>query len=365
MNLGKYISELLYSYECVIVPNFGGFLTKEHQAVLDELSGTITPPTKKISFNINIKQSDGLLINYISRQRGISYSDASAGVNLEVENWRNNLDKIKSLSIENIGTFKLSTGGNLVFTPDDSFNYLINSFGLGPIHAPRINRNLEKAITLKTNNLNRRLSYSLKKPMRYVAGLILGGSLLIGPFIYQQNDIITYFASVINIGNHKKNQSSSVVSGIEQESEEISEEKNYNHNTYSSDKKNQSSSAASDVEQENAEISEEKKYNHNTYSSDKVEKIIIPEKREISKKENTFFIISGSFKKIANAQKCIREINKKGFDSKLLRLEGSNIRVYYSSFNDIDTAKLKLSKIREINPEAWILKVKNRDIDTY
>ena len=50
MTLEHYISELLYRYNCVVVPGFGAFLTQSHSAVIDENTHTLYPPTKTIGF---------------------------------------------------------------------------------------------------------------------------------------------------------------------------------------------------------------------------------------------------------------------------------------------------------------------------
>ena len=70
--ISKYISELLFLHDCVIIPEFGGFVGNNKSAVLNEITGTIFPPSKEILFNPNLKSNDGLLINKISISEGIS-----------------------------------------------------------------------------------------------------------------------------------------------------------------------------------------------------------------------------------------------------------------------------------------------------
>ena len=70
--ISKYISELLFLHDCVIIPQFGGFVGNNKSAVLNETTGIITPPSKEILFNLNLQTNDGLLINHISKSEGIS-----------------------------------------------------------------------------------------------------------------------------------------------------------------------------------------------------------------------------------------------------------------------------------------------------
>ena len=56
-----YISELLFLHDCVIVPEFGGFIGNRKSAQLNKTTNSLTPPSKQILFNTNLKTNDGLL----------------------------------------------------------------------------------------------------------------------------------------------------------------------------------------------------------------------------------------------------------------------------------------------------------------
>ena len=66
-SIEKYISDLLYDNDCVIIMNFGGFVCNQTSAKLDEATGILSPPNKTILFNSQLKENDGLLINHISK----------------------------------------------------------------------------------------------------------------------------------------------------------------------------------------------------------------------------------------------------------------------------------------------------------
>ena len=76
MTLANHINDLLYRYECVIVPGFGGFITNEISASVNHYTHTFHPPMKQISFNSNLQNNDGLLANYISSIENISFNEA-------------------------------------------------------------------------------------------------------------------------------------------------------------------------------------------------------------------------------------------------------------------------------------------------
>ena len=66
MQLETYISDLLYRYECVTVPEFGAFLTQRVPAVINDATNAFYPPKKNLSFNEQIQKNDGLLARYIA-----------------------------------------------------------------------------------------------------------------------------------------------------------------------------------------------------------------------------------------------------------------------------------------------------------
>ena len=66
VNVDKSISELLYQFDCVIIPDFGGFVANYAGAKIQPIQNTFTPPSKQISFNRNLTSNDGLLANFYS-----------------------------------------------------------------------------------------------------------------------------------------------------------------------------------------------------------------------------------------------------------------------------------------------------------
>ncbi len=128
MNLAKYISDLLYRYECVIVPSFGGFVTNNQSARIDEINNTLHPPYKQITFNSHLKNNDGLLANYIASVDKISYQSALNFIQFEIEGWQKKL-KLHELNLDALGSFNL-VDNKLHFDPQQKINYLTSSFGL-------------------------------------------------------------------------------------------------------------------------------------------------------------------------------------------------------------------------------------------
>ncbi len=142
MTLATYISDLLYRYECVIVPNFGGFITNTISARINKQTHAFYPPSKQITFNRHLQNNDGLLANYIASAKGIAFDDALVYIQNEVALLNVNLDQ--GILLENIGSFSKNAAGALAFEPLETVNYLTNSFGLSTIVSPVIIREAYK-----------------------------------------------------------------------------------------------------------------------------------------------------------------------------------------------------------------------------
>lgn len=150
MKIEKYISGLLYRYQCVTVPGFGAFLTEWQSAQIAEAQNSFIPPRKTISFNANIKTNDGLLANHVALQEKISYENALAKIQAQVLFWSEKLQNKENITLENIGEIHSNSENNWVFTPNSAINYLTDSFGLAGFNSPEIvreNISLEKTVT--------------------------------------------------------------------------------------------------------------------------------------------------------------------------------------------------------------------------
>ncbi len=148
MNLANYISDLLYRYECVIVPKFGGFVTNNKSARIDASNHTLYPPYRQLTFNSHLKNNDGLLANYIASIDNISYECAVNYIQFEIDAWNEKL-KFQELNLNNLGSFNL-LDNQLHFEPQQTINYLTSSFGLSNVMRAEIERETVKAPSVKS-----------------------------------------------------------------------------------------------------------------------------------------------------------------------------------------------------------------------
>ncbi|MCH8554605.1 MAG: SPOR domain-containing protein [Schleiferiaceae bacterium] len=136
MNLEQAIGQLLYQHDCVIVPGFGGFITKSVPAYISNATQMFVPPSKKISFNAQLSENDGLLANFISKKLGCEYNEALAAIQGTVDLWKETLDEEHPLKIDDIGRFYYDKEKNLQFKPKVDANFEWETFGLPVFRAP-------------------------------------------------------------------------------------------------------------------------------------------------------------------------------------------------------------------------------------
>ncbi len=144
MQLETYISDLLYRYNCVIVPDFGAFLTQIVSAKIHESTHTFYPPKKELSFNEQLQNNDGLLANYIAEVEKIPYEVAIEKVVKHVKSIKSYLIEGETISFQNIGDLFLNTEGKIVFNPSFHINYLTDAFGLSHFNANNVQREVLK-----------------------------------------------------------------------------------------------------------------------------------------------------------------------------------------------------------------------------
>ena len=139
MKISTYIFELLQSHDCVIVPNFGAFVTRNISAKISSDGSRIFPPNKEVSFNKNVVKNDGLLVNAISSNENISYEGAEQKITNWVTRINKKLEKQRYIEIKNIGSISLENS-KYIFAPNQNSIFLKSSYGFNSIDSSHIIR---------------------------------------------------------------------------------------------------------------------------------------------------------------------------------------------------------------------------------
>lgn len=302
MNLANYISDLLYRYECVIVPKFGGFVTNEKSARIDAANHTLYPPYKQITFNSHLVNNDGLLANHIASVDHISYDCALNYIQFEIEAWKEKL-KGQELFLNGLGTFN-DMNGKLHFEPQQRINYLTSSFGLTNVVRSEIARKPMAPVVEEIKPTPVIPMAEKKSPnyLKYAAIFVIGLSAIgFAGRIYQQ----------------------------QLQKEQLVEA------------------------QKQQEILEEKIENATFVISKPLPTLNV----EVEKSIKNFHVIAGAFRFPANAHRKVNQLIQEGYDARILGVNKWNLTVVsYGSYSTRNEALEELDLIRKyVAKDSWLL----------
>lgn len=126
----KCITEQLFLNNYLVVPNFGGFVLKTTPSQIYLNGSKISPPTKRLSFNAQLKQNDGVLALCLQKKLNCSSAEALHHLTDFASYCLGILNSSKRISFEDIGFFYTDFENNICFEPQTNTNFLTSSFGL-------------------------------------------------------------------------------------------------------------------------------------------------------------------------------------------------------------------------------------------
>ncbi|MBR5656152.1 MAG: SPOR domain-containing protein [Prevotella sp.] len=138
IGLERHIEILLLSNDCVIVPDFGGFMTHHVDARFDPTDNTFLPPLRTLGFNPQLKMNDSLLAQSYVEAYDISYPEAIKRIESDVEELRQHLENEGEYEMSDIGTIFKNEDGKYEFSPCEAGIltpefYGLSSFEMTPI----------------------------------------------------------------------------------------------------------------------------------------------------------------------------------------------------------------------------------------
>ncbi|RXQ93021.1 SPOR domain-containing protein [Ancylomarina salipaludis] len=136
LEISRYIKDLLFIHDCVILPGLGGFVANYCPAQENRLTNEMLPPSKAVSFNRNLKQNDGLLINCLAEEERLTYSEAKKSVELYIEDISVRLRRNERVNFSELGELFYNKRHKLQFEPAKNINFLADLFGMESFELP-------------------------------------------------------------------------------------------------------------------------------------------------------------------------------------------------------------------------------------
>lgn len=128
------IENLINEHDCIIIPNFGGFVVNIEDFKLNQNDWVISPRKRWIAFNKQLKSDDGLLATQWANMNQISHKEGFQEINQFSKFITAELIKNEQLAFGNIGEFQLSTESKITFIPNSEKNYDLSMFGLTSVN---------------------------------------------------------------------------------------------------------------------------------------------------------------------------------------------------------------------------------------
>lgn len=155
----KCLAELMHDHECVIIPEFGAFISKDRPARLDYAVHRLTPPSKEFVFNAQLVSDDDVFANYLSEKQHVTYQKAASQLHDFAMQCLAKLEVDKELNLEGIGTLYYINSQDVTFVADANVNFNGDAFGLEiftvqPIYRSETYRQLQTDIEEKQKAKN-------------------------------------------------------------------------------------------------------------------------------------------------------------------------------------------------------------------
>lgn len=311
--LNSYIKDLLVLHDCVIVPSLGGFVANYKPASRSE-NGYFSPPRKRIAFNPQLKNNDGLLANTIAEIENISYDKATEKIASFVAMIEKELKAKGVYEIAPIGTFRKKDAEAMTFEPNELTNLFAIPTGITPFSMPELPK-LAPVVPI-TEESKKSTIPILKRIL--VAGV--SGVALLSLVLKQEKLSEVSFAGLLPTFT-----TTAVVEEIPMETKVAIEEV---------------APVVNIVEEQ-----------------PKIEEITAP---TYTMENKLYHVVVGCFAEKANAEVHGTKFEKDGLTSKTFPYSSQLTGVAVGSFDNIAEAQVLMNTLRENDkaPSAWILKRK-------
>jgi hypothetical protein len=348
MKLDHYIADLLFQYDCVIVPGLGGFVTNYKSASIQPIQNSFYPPSKGISFNKNLRNNDGLLANFIAQKENISYDVSYKKIEDFVLIINKELRLKKTILLAEIGALFLDAENRIQFEPSTTVNYLLESYGLPIFQKPPIKRTtiedkIKKEFKDRTAPLAAKETTGKTKKWMVAAAITI-------PLIFFAIWIPTQYDVTGNLNYANLNPFTPSSKSIYTPNKSIidinpTEESNIKDKI-----------ALADVNAQYIQVSFDK--NEATFvvklRDNPVAEVV---NTYVSTKDEYlhYHIIGGCFSKKSNAKRLVKKLKQDGFDASILGKRKGLWTVSYNSFATRKEALTLFANAKAHNSKAWIL----------
>jgi hypothetical protein len=186
LDIAIHLKRLLLVNDCVIIPDFGGFVLQNHPAVYERDAHRFCPAHKEMVFNPTLKHDDGLLTESYMQTYGMTFNQARSALKKDVVELKAALDKQGAVDLEAIGVFRKEAETAMVFQPStDRVQFGLLSYGLATFYFPPARAAVENtpaASATSSEGVGRKSGRVIYAPfsrtLLYAAGVLIAAVVL-------------------------------------------------------------------------------------------------------------------------------------------------------------------------------------------
>ncbi len=362
MTVNEHIAKLLHEHNCVIIPNFGGFIINDSPSQFLESEHEYLPPNSVVQFNVDLQTNDDLLARSIMKDRDISYSESMSEINQFVEDCNDRLKVTQSLIIPQVGKIFMDQDQDIVFHPNKDSNFNEESFGLPTIEAKKIERAKKPSERKQKRVSGWSVFFTI---VASLVALVLAGSLyIVNNGSQKQKELFDFY--ILN-RIYLKNSNNAVDASIEE-----SEHQEADESIQSTDSLGQSNGESQDSlyqgsatdqspfeDEEEQEFTEENFDDHEEASQTSKPKSKTKKDTKTSKStsasEDKFHIVVGMYSDDYNAHLQLERAKANGFsDAKIIPGDKySRVVIPFSKSYYSQAQALKMVH-ESVEPNAWV-----------
>lgn len=359
-----HINYLIQKHDCVIIPDFGGFVLHRDAAKIAG-DGSITPPKVSVGFNPELKYNDGLLAESYMNAYSISYDIACKKIGDVVYRLNTILGLRQPAPVGNLGTLILDEEKRLSFIPNSEFSLCHpETFGLDVVEIKRLSdiEEIRKVEVISNRrNLYQRIFVTVGAAAAAIVVFFVTSTPITGPQERQSQKSGFFTDILIPVSNTKKISEVPVIDSVSVvgvvDATSIAEP---SENTLSvqspvntSDKFKQEDSK----KEKTANLS----LSGTTRNTDGVANPVNKKKDNLETKAQ-YYVIIGSASSKAEAQRLLLQLKSQGYRGAEILGSKERPRIYISMFDDKAKAEQYTANFRRNNPrlnDAWVYTKRN------
>lgn len=145
------VAEILYDYlkhnDVAEIPGLGTFYVKNCSARINDITGTIQPPSRKLTFEKK-ENGDMSFVSHMAQTEFMSMETTNTWVRQYADSVVDKVEKGMSVTIGKLGKISKGLVGEYTFSSEEGLNMLDDAFALGELKNVKVYNNSEEKLDL-------------------------------------------------------------------------------------------------------------------------------------------------------------------------------------------------------------------------